>query len=98
MEAGVVHVGLGVPYTVSSIVCALVLLTVFATWRTTEKTLSMHSIDTPRREAFYWAAVMATFAMGTALGDFTAFTLHLGYGASVLLFTALIAVPAGGRY
>lgn len=98
MEADVVHVALGVPYTVSSVVCALVLLIVFAAWRTTEKTLSMHSIDTPRREAFYWAAVMATFAMGTALGDFTAFTLHLGYGSSVLLFTALIAVPAVGRY
>lgn len=98
MEADVVHVALGVPYAVSSAVCAVVLFAVFAAWRGTEKTLSMHSIDTPRREAFYWAAVMATFAMGTAVGDFTAFTLHLGYGTSVLLFAALIAVPAVGRY
>lgn len=98
MAADVVHVALRVPYTLSSVFYAVVLFTVFATWRSTERTLSIHAIDTPRREAFYWAAVMATFAMGTALGDFTAFTLDLGYGSSVLLFAGLIAVPAVGRY
>ncbi|NUS16238.1 MAG: hypothetical protein HOY69_33370 [Streptomyces sp.] len=97
MAADVVHVALGVPYTVSSLFYAAVLLAVFATWRSTEGTLSVHSIDTPRREAFYWAAVMATFAMGTALGDFTAYSLNLGYGSSVVLFAGLMAIPAIGR-
>ncbi len=96
MAADVLHVGLGVPYTGSSILYAVVLAAVFITWRKTEHTLSIHSIDRPRRELFYWAAVVATFAMGTALGDFTAYTLHLGYFPSALIFAALIAVPAAG--
>jgi uncharacterized membrane-anchored protein len=57
---------------------------------------SIHSIDTPRREAFYWTTVGATFAMGTALGDFTAYTLHLGYFPSAALFAAIIVIPAAG--
>jgi len=96
MAADVLHVGLGVPYPVSSLLFAVVLAAVFLLWRRTERTLSIHSIDTPRRELFYWAAVVATFAMGTALGDFTAYTLHLGYFPSALIFAALIAVPAIG--
>jgi uncharacterized membrane-anchored protein len=58
-----------------------------------EGTLSIHSIVTPRRELFYWATVLATFALGTAAGDFTAQTLHLGYLASGLMFTGFILVP-----
>ncbi len=96
MAADVLHVGLGVPYTASTILYAIVLAAVFLGWHWTEKTLSIHSVDTPRREAFYWAAVVATFAMGTALGDFTAYTLHLGYFPSALLFAAIIVVPAAG--
>ncbi|WP_312886774.1 COG4705 family protein [Actinocrinis puniceicyclus] len=96
MAADVLHVALGVPYPVSSLLYAVTLAAVFASWRATEKTLSIHSIDTARRELFYWAAVVATFAMGTALGDFTAYTLHLGYLSSAALFAALIAVPAAG--
>jgi uncharacterized membrane-anchored protein len=96
MAADVLHVGLGVPYVASSILYAVVLASVFAVWQRTERTLSIHSIDTPRREAFYWATVVATFAMGTALGDFTAATLHFGYFPSALLFAALILVPAIG--
>ena len=96
MAADVLHVGLGVPYTVSTALYAAVLGAVFLLWRRTEKTLSIHSIDSPRREAFYWAAVVATFAMGTALGDFTAYTAHLGYFPSAALFAAMIAVPAAG--
>src|SRR5262249_50336172 len=62
-------------------------------WYRTEGTLSIHSIRTPRREAFYWATVLATFAMGTATGDLTARTLHLGYLASGILFSiAFLAV------
>jgi uncharacterized membrane-anchored protein len=96
MAADVLHVGFGVPYTVSSTLYAIVLAVVFLSWQRTEKTLSIHSIDTPRREAFYWAAVVATFAMGTALGDLTAVTLHLGYFYSLVLYAALIIIPAIG--
>ncbi len=96
MAADVLHVGLGVPYTASTVFYAFVLLAVFITWLRTERTLSIHSIDTPRREAFYWAAVVATFAMGTALGDFTAYTLHLGYLTSAVLFAGIIMIPALG--
>ncbi len=96
MAADVLHVGFGVPYTVSSLLYAVLLAAVFIVWSRTEKTLSIHTIDTPRREIFYWLAVVATFAMGTALGDFTATTLHLGYLASGVLFAAVIAIPAIG--
>jgi uncharacterized membrane-anchored protein len=96
MAADVLHVALGVPYTASTILYAIVLISVFVTWRSTENTLSIHSIDTPRREFFYWSTVMATFAMGTALGDFTAYTLKLGYFPSVLLFAGIIVIPVFG--
>lgn len=94
MFADVVHIGLGVPYVVSTIVFAAVLALVFAVWRRTEGTLSIHSVRTVRRESFYWATVMVTFALGTAAGDLTAATLHLGYLLSGILFLALILVPA----
>lgn len=99
MAADVLHVRFGVPYAVSTVLYAIVLAAVFFSWQKTEGTLSFHTIDTPRREAFYWAAVVATFAMGTALGDLTATTFGLGYFPSGLLFAAVIAVPAiGYRY
>jgi len=96
MAADVMHVALHVPYTASTIFYACVLGAVFILWSRTERTLSIHSIDTPRREAFYWAAVVATFAMGTALGDFTANTLGLGYFPSAALFAGLILIPLLG--
>lgn len=96
MAADVMHVALHVPYTASTIFYAVVLAAVFISWRRTEHTLSIHSIDTPRREAFYWAAVVATFAMGTALGDFTATTLKLGYFPSAVMFACLILIPLLG--
>jgi len=96
MAADVLHVGFGVPYTASSLLYAIVLGAVFVVWRRTEGTLSMHSIDSPRAELFYWAAVVSTFAMGTALGDFTAATLHLGYFPSAAIFAGLITIPAIG--
>jgi len=96
MAADVLHVGLHVPYTASTILYAIVLVGIFVVWQRTEQTLSIHSIDTARREAFYWTTVAATFAMGTALGDFTAYTLHLGYFPSAILFGAIITVPAIG--
>jgi uncharacterized membrane-anchored protein len=96
MAADVLHVGLGVPYSASTVFYALVLVAVFVVWHRVEGTLSIHSIDTPRREAFYWAAVVSTFAMGTALGDLTAGPLHLGYFPSAALFAVIIAIPALG--
>ena len=96
MAADVMHVALHVPYTASTIFYAVVLAAVFISWRRVEHTLSIHSIDTPRREAFYWAAVVATFAMGTALGDFTATTLKLGYFPSAALFAGIILIPLIG--
>ena len=96
MAADVLHVGLGVPYLVSTAAFAVVLAAVFVAWQASERTLSIHSIRTPRRELFYWAAVMATFALGTAAGDMTAMTLHLGYLTSGVVFALLIAVPAVG--
>jgi uncharacterized membrane-anchored protein len=98
MAADVLHVGFGVPYFASSGLYAVLLIAVFATWRKTEKTLSIHSIDTARREAFYWAAVVATFALGTAVGDLTAITLHLGYFFSMVFFAGLICIPAIGYW
>ncbi len=73
---------------------AVILAGVFVLWQKSEGTLSIHSIVTQRREAFYWATVFATFALGTALGDYTASSLHLGYLASGILFSVLILVPA----
>lgn len=94
MAADVLHVGLGVPYLVSTVFFAVSLAVVFAAWYATEKTLSIHSIYTARREFFYWAAVMTTFALGTAAGDMTAITLHLGYLSSGVMFAVVVAVPA----
>ena len=96
MAADVLHVGFHVPYAASSALYALTLTVVFVAWYRTERTLSIHTINTPRREIFYWAAVAATFAMGTAVGDLTATTFHLGYGTSMALFAVLILVPAIG--
>ncbi|MDR3687341.1 MAG: hypothetical protein P4L93_10335 [Coriobacteriia bacterium] len=98
MAADVLHVGLGVPYLVSTAFFIVALAVVFAAWYAAEKTLSIHSIYTRRREAFYWSIVLITFALGTAAGDMTAITLHLGYFASGVLFAVLIAVPAVGYW
>jgi uncharacterized membrane-anchored protein len=94
MAADVLHVGFGVPYPVSSLLYAAALAAVFLTWRASERTLSIHDVDTTRRELFYWATVVATFAMGTAVGDLTAITLHLGYFASIWLFAGLMLLLA----
>ncbi|MGH2518257.1 MAG: COG4705 family protein [Chloroflexota bacterium] len=99
MAADVLHVVLGVPYLASSIFFAAILAIVFAIWYASEKSLSIHTITGGRRELFYWATVMATFALGTAAGDLTAATLGLGYFPSLVLFVVLIALPAlGFRY
>lgn len=94
MAADVLHIQLGVPYILSTLFFAIVLATVFIVWQRSEKTLSIHSINTRRREMFYWATVLATFALGTAAGDMTATTLGLGYFSSGLMFAGLIVIPA----
>ena len=73
------HLTFGIPYAVTSLFWAVVLAAVFFLWDRSEHTLSIHSITTSRREKFYWATIFATFALGTAVGDFTATTLGLGY-------------------
>ena len=98
MAADVLHIGLGVPYLISTIFFTIALAVIFAVWYSTEKTLSIHSINTFRREIFYWATVLATFALGTAAGDMTAVTMHLGYFSSGILFAILISVVTIAHY
>jgi uncharacterized membrane-anchored protein len=97
MVADVIHVQFGVPYLVSSSVFLVILAGVFFLWYATQRTLSVHRIDTRPREFFYWSAVMATFALGTAVGDLTAVTFGLGFLASGIIFAVLFAVP-GAAY
>jgi uncharacterized membrane-anchored protein len=94
MAADGLHIELHVPYSVSTPFFAVALAVIFALWYRSEGTLSIHSIYTRRREMFYWATVLATFALGTAAGDLTAVTLHLGYLTSGIFFTVVIAIPA----
>jgi uncharacterized membrane-anchored protein len=96
MCADVVHVEFGVAYVVSAVGFAIVLALVFWSWFRVEGTLSIHSIVSTRRELFYWATVTVAFALGTAVGDFTAVVAKLGYFSSGLLFVGLIALPALG--
>jgi uncharacterized membrane-anchored protein len=94
MAADVIHVVMGISYVTSVVSFSGALAVIFIAWYGCEKTLSIHSISTLRRELFYWAAVLATFALGTALGDLTAATLHLGYLTSGILFAVLFVTPA----
>jgi uncharacterized membrane-anchored protein len=87
------HIVIGLPYWQTTCLYAFCLAVIFAAWYLTEGTLSIHSITTWRRELFYWATVMATFALGTALGDLTAVTLHIGFFGSAVLFLVVIAIP-----
>ncbi|WP_025157809.1 COG4705 family protein [Leifsonia aquatica] len=86
--------GLGVPLVVSTTVFAVALIATFSVWYAVERTLSIHEIVTRRREAFYWLAILFTFALGTAAGDLLAEQLDLGYLASVGVFAAAIVVVA----
>ncbi|MGW4243461.1 COG4705 family protein [Nocardia sp. NPDC004722] len=94
MVADIVDFVIGIPLAVSSLVFAALLAGVLALWYRTEGTLDVHTINTRRREGFYWTTVVVTFALGTVLGDFTAAALHLGYLLSTVLFAVAIAVPA----
>ncbi|MCW2525865.1 MAG: hypothetical protein JWM76_725 [Pseudonocardiales bacterium] len=92
--ADFLHLDVGIPYSGTSVLWAVVLAAIFWIWHRQEGTLSIHSITTRRREYFYWATVFATFALGTAVGDYTAIALNLGYLASGIYFGILILVPA----
>lgn len=93
MAADVLHVGFGISYSASTIFFAIALAIVFTVWHLKEKTLSIHSIYTRRREVFYWLTVLTTFALGTAVGDMTASTMKLGYLYSGILFAGLFLIP-----
>ncbi len=92
------HLDGHIPYAGTTLLWAVVLAAIFWLWQRSEGTLSIHSISTQRREAYYWATVFATFALGTALGDFTATTLNLGYLDSGILFAIVIMIPALARW
>jgi uncharacterized membrane-anchored protein len=89
---------LGVSLVTTTIVFAVALTVTFVVWYAKEKTLSIHSITTTRRETFYWLAILFTFALGTAAGDLTAERFGIGYWVSALLFAGLIAVVAFAHY
>jgi uncharacterized membrane-anchored protein len=96
--ADVLHIKFHVRYAASTAFYAVVLAVIFIVWYRVEGTLSIHSIRTPRRELFYWATVLATFALGTATGDLTARTLNLGYLASGIWFSVAFAAVAVARW
>ncbi len=90
--------GLGISLVTTSIVFCLILAVVFVLWYRSEKTLSIHTIVTRRRESYYWAAILFTFAMGTSVGDLIAEKLNMGYGPTALVFAALIGAVAFAYY
>ena len=87
---------LGLPLEASTLIFAALLALTFLVWYRTEHTLSIHSIVTRRREAFYWLAILFTFALGTASGDLMAERLGLGYLVTGIIVAALIAITAVG--
>lgn len=92
MAADIVHDGLHIGYAYSTVFFAIALLVIFALWYRSERTLSIHSITTRRRETYYWITVIATFALGTAAGDMTADTFGWGYLTSGIVFGVVIAI------
>jgi uncharacterized membrane-anchored protein len=89
--------GLGVSLYASTAVFAVALAAIFLVWHRAEGTLSIRHIDTRRRELFYWAAILCTFALGTAAGDLATEALGLGFSWGVIVFGALIAVTGVAR-
>jgi uncharacterized membrane-anchored protein len=90
--------GLGVPLTTTTGVFAVLLALTFVAWYVSEKTLSVHSIFTTRRESFYWLTILFTFALGTAAGDLIAEKFGLGYLTALGLFAGLIVLVTIGHY
>jgi uncharacterized membrane-anchored protein len=96
MSADFLNKDLGMPLWASTLMLLVLQAAVFVAWYLTERTLDIHSVDSYRREAFYWATVLLTFALGTAAGDYAAGPLGLGTFASGLLFLVIILAPAVG--
>jgi uncharacterized membrane-anchored protein len=96
--ADFLHLDVHIPYSGTTAMWALILVVVLTLWHYQERTLSIHSIHTKRREFYYWATVFATFALGTALGDYTATALHLGYLKSGIVFGVAIVLPGLARW
>src|SRR5689334_11286920 len=86
--------GYGISLTTTTPIFAAILAVVFSVWYWSERTLSIHTIYTTKREAFYWLAILFTFALGTSAGDLLAEKAALGYFPSLLLFAGAIAVIA----
>ncbi|MBU1307407.1 MAG: hypothetical protein KKF33_18035 [Alphaproteobacteria bacterium] len=84
----------GVPLETTTIACTVILAAIFAAWYASERTLSIHTVVTTRREIFYWLAVLGTFALGTAAGDYVSEALGVGYLATGAVFAAIIAIIA----
>lgn len=91
--ADFIHLDVHVSYGGTTALWAVILAIILWVWHRQERTLSIHSIHTRRREFYYWATVFATFALGTALGDFTALIWNLGFLGSGVLFAVLIVLP-----
>jgi uncharacterized membrane-anchored protein len=90
--------GWGVPLAVSTLIFAVGLAVAFGAWYRSEHTLSIHTIVTRKREAFYWVAILFAFALGTSAGDWFAEGMGLGYLPSAAVFTGAIAVVAFARF
>jgi len=90
--------GMGISLVTTSVVFAAILAVVFALWYRSERTLSIHTIVTTRRELYYWAAILFTFAMGTSVGDLIAETINLGYGPTAIVFAGMIGLVAFAHF
>src|ERR1700727_1910118 len=98
MAADGIHDGAGIGYAVPTPLFAVITAAIFFFWYRSEGTLSIHSITTGRRERFYWLAVLATFALGTAAADLTAYAMNIGFFPSAIVFAVIIALPAIGWF
>ncbi len=88
----------GVPLTTSTSIFGVILAIVFAVWYAVERTLSIHTIFTSRREGFYWLAILFTFALGTAAGDLVAERFNVGYGESIAMCGGAISLIIVAHY
>jgi len=89
---------MGVSLETTTVIFSIALAMVFVLWYYSEQTLSVHTIYTAKRELFYWAAILFTFALGTASGDLLAEGLALGYGTSAIIFLAVIGLIAAAHF
>jgi uncharacterized membrane-anchored protein len=96
--ADFLHLDVHISYAGTTAMWAVILGVIFWLWHRQERTLSIHSVHTRRRELFYWSTVFATFALGTALGDYTAIALNLGFLGSGILFGVAIVLPGLARW